>query len=114
MLQFIDDFLCVSQDFDQHMDHLRLFFKKCQEGKITLNFFKIHLIREEVKFLGFRLNKNGLSTDPEKIDKIQNFPKPKNQKQLRGFLGLVNFYARFTDQLSKEFQPLLELLHKSI
>ena len=33
-LQFIDAFLCVIQNFDQHMDHLRLFFKYAKKEKL--------------------------------------------------------------------------------
>ena len=40
------------------------------------------------------------------------FPIPKNQKQLKDFLGLTNFYNRFTDKYAETTQPLLELLKK--
>ena len=43
---------------------------------------------------------------------IQNFPPPKNIKQLRGFLGLVNFFFKFNSKHASETIPLLKLIKK--
>lgn len=48
----------------------------------------------------------------EKIQAIKDFSILRNKKQLRGFLGTVSFSAKFTEKLSKELVPLLELLKK--
>ena len=42
------------------------------------------------------------------------FPTPKNVKKLRGFLGLVNFYLKFSSKHAEETVPLLNLIEKEI
>ena len=48
---------------------------------------KSKFIAKEVKFLGFNLTEEGISPSQEKVDAIQNFPSPRNKKQLQSFLG---------------------------
>lgn len=43
---------------------------------------------------------------------IQNFPRPRNQKKLKEFLGITNFYNRFTSKHAEVTQHLLTLLQK--
>jgi hypothetical protein len=56
----------------------------------------------------------GIATDPEKVKVIQEFPTPKNCKQLKSFLGLVNYYQRFTSKYADSTVPLVKLLSKVI
>jgi hypothetical protein len=53
------------------------------------------------------------STD-EKVVAMVNTPVPKNQSELRSWLGMINFYARFLENLSTELNPLNKLLQKGI
>lgn len=46
------------------------------------------------------------------MEAVLNAPKPRNVSQLKGFLGLVNFYARFLPDLSIVLSPLYNLLKK--
>ena len=91
LISYVDDFLCLSSELTRHLNHLEKFFKACEKHELTLNFGKANVCRKQINFLGLKLTAEGLTTDPEKLDKIQNFPQPKNIKQLRGFLGLIFF-----------------------
>lgn len=77
-----------------------------------MNFKKSQLSRQEINYLGFILSTQGISAVPDKIAAIMNFPRPRNQKQLKAFLGLTNFYNRFTDRYAITTQPLMQLLKK--
>jgi len=44
-----------------------------------------------VKYLGFIFSKEGVPSDPKKIAIVQNYPTPRKVKDVRAFLGLVNF-----------------------
>lgn len=48
-----------------------------------------------------------------KIRAVQNWPKPDNLKQLRGFLGLSGYYRRFVYGFAKIVNPLIALLCKN-
>lgn len=90
-LNFIDDFIISSKDIDEHMIHLETLLNRVQQKGITINFKKMQLFREEVKFLGHILTNQGIQPDPEKLIEITEFPVPQKVKQLCGFLGLVDF-----------------------
>ena len=56
----------------------------------------------------------GMRPDPEKVQGIMEFPAPSNIKQLRGFLGLVNFYSKFSSKHAAETVPFLNLIKKGV
>ena len=84
------------------------------ENISKINLKKSHFFRSEVKFLGHILTSTGIKPDPEKIETIQNFSRPRNLKELRGFLGLINFHTKFSKNHAAKIVPLLELLKKGV
>lgn len=82
-------------------------------ANLTVNLKKSHVFKEEINYLGYCLSTSGTSTSPDKIVAIQNSPRPKNQKQLKGFLELTNFYNKFSSQYAVATQPLTQLLKKN-
>ena len=40
------------------------------------------------------INKNGITTTEENIEKTKNYPIPKTVKEARSYLGLINFYRK--------------------
>ncbi|EOX95028.1 RNA-directed DNA polymerase (Reverse transcriptase), Ribonuclease H, putative, partial [Theobroma cacao] len=64
------------------------------------------------KLLGFIVSEKGIEVDPDKIRAIQELPPPKTQKEVRGFLGRLNYIARFISQLTCKCDPIFKLLRK--
>ena len=60
------------------------------------------------------IDENGLHTDEEKIQAIVDFPPPSNLKQIRRFLGMAGWYARFLPNFSKDKVSLCHLLKKDV
>ena len=79
---------------------------------MTINLEKSQFFRKEIQYLGYCLTTNGIKATPDKVAAILKFPTPRNPKQLKGFLGLTNFYNKFTDKYAEYTQPLLKLLQK--
>ena len=50
--------------------------------------------------------------DPEKVQAVQNWEKPKCVRDLQYFLGFANFYQRFIEGYSCICQPMFNLLKK--
>ena len=113
-LTFIDDVFCVSKDVHQHLLHLELLFHRLMQNNLTINLKKSHFFRSGVKFLGHILTSTGIKPDAEKIETIQNFSRPWNLNELRGFLGLINFYTEFSKNHTAKIVPLLELLKTGV
>lgn len=83
--------------FQRLMDYL------FQDLKPTKCFFG----QRELKFLGHVVGKQGVATDPAKIEAVENFPIPRNLRQLRGFLGLAS--PTFLNLLSSSLTLLTSL-----
>ena len=71
---------------------------RVKKNNLNLNLSKSSFFKRETKFVAFFLTVEGIKPDPEKVQGIMEFPIPKNTKQLRGFLGLVNFYSKFSSK----------------
>lgn len=111
-LIYVDDCLVISKSIKEHLIHLKLLFEDFRAANITVNFQKSQLFRTEINYLGFTISTTGITTDKEKISAIMNFPRPRNHKQLKSFLGLTNYYNRFSSKYADTTQPLLQLLKK--
>ena len=67
----------------------------------------------EIKFVGFIVKDNGVRPIPDKLQVINNWPKPKTVKHVRSFLGICGFYHRFIPAFASIATPLTNLLHKN-
>ncbi|KAG8498210.1 hypothetical protein CXB51_007439 [Gossypium anomalum] len=66
----------------------------------------------EGKLLGFVVSEKGIEVDSDKVRAIQELPSPRTQKEVRGFLGRLNYIARFISQLTEKCDPIFRLLRK--
>ena len=79
---------------------------------LTLKRSKCTFMCKQVEYLGHVVSEKGVHTFPDKIRAIQEAPTPKNVRQLRSFLGLVNYYGKFVPNLAALLHPLNQLLTK--
>ena len=82
------------------LDLLRLKPRKCQ------------LLREKVPFLGYVVSKEGIAPDPNKTEKVRNYPHPVYVTSVRCFLGLASYYRRFIPRFAAVASPLHALTKK--
>ena len=113
-LVFIDDILCLSRNFQEHLSHLLVIFDRIRKAGLRLKPSKGHLVASKVNYLGHVVSKDGVSVDPAKIDLVKNFPTPKSQQEVRSFLGLPNYYRRFVKNFSAIAAPLNALLKNQV
>ena len=112
VIPYVDDILVASETDLAHLRHLEEILQRFQQHNVTLNFRKCDVKVTEVIFLGHVLSPEGIRPDLSRIQAIREFIEPKNKKQLQGFLGTVNFRAKFVEKFAKQLVPLLELLKK--
>ncbi|PKI50376.1 hypothetical protein CRG98_029232, partial [Punica granatum] len=65
------------------------------------------------KLLGFVVNERGIEVDPDKVKAIKELPPPSTVREVRGFLGRLNYITRFIANLTDKCQPLFRLLRKN-
>ncbi len=71
---------------------------------------KCSFFKEQVTYVGHIVSANGIQTDPEKTQKIVDWPRPHNSDEVRRFLGFAGYYGRFVAGFSKIAKPLNDLL----
>ncbi|GFW36278.1 retrovirus-related Pol polyprotein from transposon 17.6 [Trichonephila clavipes] len=69
-------------------------------------------IDEHFELLGFVVTPESILIDKDKSVSINEFPVPKDQKQIKSFLGCCNFYRRYIKNFAKRALPLTNLLRK--
>ena len=110
----MDDFTVHGDSFDECLHHLTLVLRRCIETNLVLNFEKCYFMVEYGVVLGHVVSSRGLEVDRAKVDIIQSLPYPKCVKDVRSFLGHVEFYRRFIKDFSKIASPLCALLAKDV
>ena len=109
---FLDDILVTGKTQSEHVANLRLVLKRLDEAGLKLNNEKCQFFNASVVYLGHKIDRDGLHPTDEKVRAIQDAPHPTNVKELRAWLGLLNYYGRFLCNLSTTLAPLHVLLRK--
>lgn len=107
---YLDDLILISETFEEHVELMELVLNKLETAGLTINFDKCKFCRSELKYLGYIVDGDGLRTDPDKVEKIVNFPKPKSFTEMKRFIGLASWYRRFVRDFASVSAPLHELL----
>ena len=108
-LVYMDDIIIKSKTFKQHIKDIKDVLQKLRRAGIKIKPTKCEWARLEIIFLGHKVSGKGLMPDPEIVIKVQEFPVPKNIKEVQSFLGLAGYYRRFQKDYSKIAIPLTNL-----
>ena len=111
---YLDDILVYGKDAEEYIRNLRSVFERFRRYKITLNPDKCLFGVTCLEFLGHTLNEHGISFAKQKLDSVVNFVKPENVKQLRSFIGLVNYFRDHVRNHSHVLKPLQDVLTQAI
>ena len=65
------------------------------------------------EYLGYMLSPDGLTIAQNKVQIIQDWPKPRKVKDIQSFLGFANFYHHFIYEYSRIVIPLTHLTRKT-
>jgi len=85
----------------------------CVNTGLRLNPVKCTFGVKSRKLLGFVVSRKGIEVDPNKVKAILEMPEPCTKKQVRGFLGRLNYIARFISQLIATYEPFFKSLRKN-
>ncbi|GFW56771.1 retrovirus-related Pol polyprotein from transposon opus [Trichonephila clavipes] len=110
---YLDDILVASENEQQHKTHLKLAFDRLQKHGLRVNIFKSTLGVTHLEFLGYLITPKGSKPLPEKVDAILSYKLHETVRDLRTFLGLINFYRRYLKDVAKNQAILHEYLKGS-
>ena len=108
---YIDDILIFGRSLEEHDKNLAIVKSRLQEYGLSVNKEKSVIGKTEISFLGFRLSKNKVQPSMERSSGITNFPLPTTKRQMRKFLGLLNYDREFVAKLSDKTKPLYKALN---
>ena len=100
VMVFVDDILIYSQSERDHEDHLRVVLRLLRYHQLYAKFRKCKFWLIGVRFLGHVASALGVSVDPEKVEAIMSWERPKSVFEIRSFLGLARYYRRFIEDFS--------------
>ena len=113
VVNIANDVLVFATKYEKFKENVINFLDRCIEHDIHLNPEIIRINVDSVPFSGQTLMKDGLQMDANKWQVIQNWPQPKNVKELQSFLGSVNYLSKFIPYLSSFRKPRQDLLKSS-
>ena len=60
------------------------------------------------------MSASGVSIDPDKVEAIMSWERPKSVFEIRSFMGLVGYYKRFIEDFSRLAEPMIRLTRKGV
>ena len=103
---FLDDILVYSADFSTHLHDIQQVFNRLRDMNLKLSPSKSEFCKQTVTYLGYSISAAGISPSPEKIEKVANYPQPKDASGVRSFLGLVRYFNPLIEDLARTAKPL--------
>ena len=111
---YIDDLLVLTKgDWKQHLDNLEKVLCRLKEAGLKVNANKSFFGKTELEYLGYWITRNGIQPVPKKVDAILNIDAPKTKRELRRFIGMVNYYRDMWIRRSDVLAPLTKLVSKT-
>ena len=110
LLFYFDDIYIFANSADQMLDRIELVFSRLKQYQLKIKPKKSFFFQMEVSFLGHVLSAKGILPNPEKVDKVRDWPVPKTSKEVHSFIGLASYYCRFIPNFAKWSKPLNALI----
>lgn len=112
ILVFFDDILIYKPNWHTYLKHVRSALRVLQAHSLLLKKSKCSFGVTLVEYLRDIITATGVANDPKIVAAKQVWPQPQNLKQLRGFLGLTDYYRRLIRNYGVISRPLTNLLKK--
>ena len=89
-------------------------FTRLQKDGLKVNASKSCFGAQKIDHLGYHVTCEGVMPVPKKVEAIQALAVPKNRKQLRQFIGIINLYCDMWKKRSDLLAPLTALTSKNV
>ena len=108
---YLDDLLVLTKStFEDHLAKLEVVLQKLHKAGLCINANKSTFCTDTIEYLGYILTRNGIKPQPEKVREILAIKAPTSVKELRRFLGLVQYYRDLWEQHSQLLAPLTDFV----
>jgi hypothetical protein len=108
---YLDDLLCISRSsLEDNLKKLEEVLRRLCDTGLKVNSEKSTFCALEIEYLGYILTREGIKSQNNKVQAILAIQPPKNVKELRHFLGMVQYYRDLWARRSKMLAPLTSLV----
>ena len=110
---YVDDMIVKSRDRVDHLATLERLFERIRQFRLRLNPKKCTFGVTCRKLLGYMVSERGIEADPDKIRAILDMLAPRTKREIKGFLGRLQYISRFIARLTNICEPIFRLLRKN-
>lgn len=114
ILLYIDDILIVTEDIGEHLEIFKEVLNRAVRFNLDFRIDKCSILFQEINYLGYIIDKNGIRPGTENVDAILKYPLPRNIHEVHRFIGSTSFFRRFIKDFSRIAKPLYDLLKKGV
>lgn len=107
---FLDDIVISGKTVEENLKITTEVFNKLRECGLKRG--KCFLLEKKIRYMGVKIDKEGVHTLKERIEAINKTPEPTDLKGLQAFLGMINFYERFIENRAEKLHVLYSCLEK--
>ena len=104
-----DNIVVATADKETHNQTLEVVITALKKVCLTVNLSKCILGQPEIPFRRFKVNKNGIKPDPNKVQAVQEAGRPTSKDELRSFLCMIRSNSTFIPDLAAATANLREL-----
>lgn len=106
---YLDDILIFSETEEEHEAHVKQVLQRLRKAKLFEKLSKCEWHTQRTEYLGYIVTPEGISIDPERVKTITEWPKPRTVRDIRVFIGFMNYYCQFIARFSRLALPLTKL-----
>ena len=107
---YMDDCMVYASTKSEYLKRLEAIFNRFRSKNITLNPDKSRLGLSSVEYLGHVLDHDGVTFSSTKIDKVIDLPKPMVARDLKQFLGFINYFHKHLQDIATITKPLHDMI----
>jgi hypothetical protein len=93
---------------------MEVVFKLLSDKGLRVNAEKSTFCPEEIEYLGHWISKSGIQPIPKKVEAIKHMVRPNTRRELRRFIGIVNYYHDMWVRRSSLLAPLTSMTSKNL
>lgn len=108
VLVYLDDILIFSNSVKDHERHLKYVLDTLKANCLVAKQSKCEFFRSSVDFLGCTISHNSIQPSVDKVHAVQQMTVPSTTKEVKSFLGLINYIRKFIPNCSQISAPLVD------
>lgn len=114
VIVWLDDILVAGPSAEVHDERLGVVLQRLSDAGLRVHPTKCQIGRKDIQYLGFNLDKDGITPLRSKVAAILDLPRPNDVGELQTFLGKLNYYDKFLQSRATVFEPLYRLIDKGV